>query len=88
MLEDFRANVLKQIKSTGNVPQSKPNLLTTEYANPDSRKLAGRRCRVVENGKILKFLHFFCSFFRNLLRISKENHLSKKTQGTPTIQAS
>ena len=31
---------IKQIKSTGNVPQSKPNLYTTKLANPDSRKLA------------------------------------------------
>ena len=32
---------IKQIKTTGNVSLSKYNFLTTEFANPDSRKSAG-----------------------------------------------
>ena len=61
----------------------------TEFANPDSCKLAGLDVAWVEKWKNFKLLTLiFCSVFCNLLRISKENHLSKKKEGSPTIQAS
>ena len=57
----------------------------TEFASPDSRKLAGFDVAWVEKGKIFNFRFtctlIFCSSFRNLSRISKENHLSKKKVG-------
>ena len=73
---------IKQIKKTGNVLLSKFNLQTTEFANPDSRKLAGFDVVWVEKWENFKLptLIFF-SVFRNLSKISKENHLSKKSRG-------
>ena len=70
---------IKQIKSIGNVPCDKPNLSTTEFANPDSRKLVVFDVAWVEKWENFKLptLIFFCLFFRNMSRISKENHLSK-----------
>ena len=49
----YMSGSIRQIKTTGNVSSSKFNLLTTEFANPDSRKLAGFGCR--EGRKMGKF---------------------------------
>ena len=43
---------IKQIKTTGSVFLSKFNLKTTEFANPDSRKMAGFDVAWVEKWKI------------------------------------
>ena len=49
---------IKKIKITGNSSLSKFNLKTTDFANPDSHKLAGFDVVCVsKNGKILNFLH-------------------------------
>ena len=69
---------IKQFKTTGSVFLSKFNLKTTEFANPDSRKLAGFDVARVAGRKMVD----------NLSKISKENHLSKKKEGSQTIQAS
>ena len=72
---------IKQIKTTGNVSLSKFNLQKTEFANPDSRKLAGFDVAWVEKWENFQFPTLsFCSFFRNLSRTSKENNLSKKSK--------
>ena len=53
--------------------------IMTDFANPDSRKLAGLDVAWVEKRENFKLpTLIFCSFFRNLSRTSKENHLSKK----------
>ena len=53
---------IKQIKTNGNVSLSKFNLLTTEFANPDSRKLAGFDVACVEKWKKFKLLTLIFMF--------------------------
>ena len=88
----YMSGSIKQIKTTGNVTGvqasggnvslSKFNLQTTEFLNPDSRKLAGFDVAWVEKWENFKLLTLlFCLFFRILSRISKENHLFKKSRG-------
>ena len=73
---------IEQIKTNDNVFLSKFNLKMTEFANPDSRMLAGFDVAWVEKKENFKLpTLIFRSFFCNLSRISKENHLSKKSRG-------
>ena len=52
------------------------------FANADSRKLAGFNVVWVEKWENFELpTLIFCLFFRSLLRIGKENHLSKKSRG-------
>ena len=45
---------IKKIKTTGNVSLSNFNLSTTEFENPDSRKLAGFDVALVEKWENFK----------------------------------